>query len=429
VARPWPTGLPWRGGRSIVSGLWHASGGTHPTIYIPVTITFQPDDFLPGPLASPAALPGWQQVHRLLAARAHAPLELTELVGLSTYYYFTYKELGMPLDAALAQRLLAQLAQQLAARPAAHWPAPYFDHARAVAWLAPRLEQHGFGVPVAGPLLASLDQELSQLTQRWHRQPDTLRRPAFFQAVRYAGLRYPAPAAAEALHYLLAAPLLGGPALHWPPGEQPLALGLGGGLAAELLVLMGLARGASPQPALRGYVREGVQQILALKRAIDFPEQHYGLFPYQVHAPHREPAFSTELSWRRGDLGQALLLYNASDLFGDAELAKIAELVGLNTLLRTTGAATHVASAGFERGAAGVAHLYGRLYRASNYLPKYRQGYLTWLGETQRWLAQELATDVHRQRAGCLPTGLAGSGLVLLAAATGTAHDWDTVLL
>jgi hypothetical protein len=398
-----------------------------------VTISLQPDDSLPaqapGPLALPTALPSWQQVHRLLAARAHAALGPVELVGLSSYYFCVYESFSTAPDAALAQRLLGQLAAQLAEQPLGHWPAPYFDYARAVAWLGPRLAAHGFAVPAAGPLLARLDQELSRQAQLWHRQPDTLRRPAFFRALRYAALRHPAPAAAEALHYLLAPPLLEGPTLRWPPGEQPLALGLGGGLAAELLVLIGLARGAAPAPALLRYVREGVQQILALKRAIDFPEQHYGLFPYQVHAPHREPTFSTELSWRRGDMGQALLLYHASELFGDAELAKIAELVGLNTLLRTTGPVTHVASAGFEQGAAGVAHLYGRLYRTSNFLPKYRQGYLAWLGETQRWLTQELAANSHPQPAGTLPAGLAGSGLVLLAAATGISHDWDAILL
>jgi hypothetical protein len=76
-----------------------------------------------------------------------------------------------------------------------------------------------------------------------------------------------------------------------------------------------------------------------------------------------------------------------------------------------------------------VAHLYGRLYRTSNFLPKYRQGYLAWLGETQRWLTQELAANSHPQPAGTLPAGLAGSGLVLLAAATGISHDWDAILL
>lgn len=365
----------------------------------------------------------------MLAACTQAPLGLAELVGLSSYYYGVYKAFGRGADAALGQRLLAQLAQQLAQQPASHWPAPYLDYVRAVAWLAPRLEQEGYAVLAAGPLLASLDEEFRQQALRWHRQPDTLSRPAFFRAVRYCGLRHPVPAATEALHHLLAVPLLEGPALHWPPGAQPLALGLGGGLAAELLALMQLAREGAPQPALRRYVREGVQQILALKRASDFAEPQYVLFPYQVHAPDRDPTFSTELSWRRGDMGQALLLYHASELFGDAELANIAELVGLNTLLRTTGPATHITHAGFAQGAAGVAHLYGRLYRASGHQPKYYQGYLAWLGDTQRWLAQARPTDACHQRGGDLAHGLAGTGLVLLAAATGITYDWDAILL
>jgi hypothetical protein len=172
-----------------------------------------------------------------------------------------------------------------------------------------------------------------------------------------------------------------------------------------------------------------VQRLLTLRHPVDFAEQHYAVFPYQVHRATGVASFSAELSWRRGDLGQAVLLYEAQDLLQDAELANIAELVGLNTLLRTTIPATQVTSSLLGQGAAGVAYLYHKLFYASGQRPAYRQGYQFWLAQTQHWLGEELAAGFYEHRQGDLLDGLAGVGLVLLSALSGAQLRWDAVVL
>lgn len=122
------------------------------------------------------------------------------------------------------------------------------------------------------------------------------------------------------------------------------------------------------------------------------------------------------------------MLYEAQDLLQDAELAKIAELVGLNTLLRTTTPATGIVSSYFYEGAAGVAHLYRKLHVLSGQ-PAYWRGYQFWLDQTQYWLGQELTADSPPHRGTELVAGLAGVGLVLLTALSTAELDWDAVLL
>ena len=368
----------------------------------------------------------WQQVHNLLLARTKRVRTLAELSSLSSYYYWVYRAFRRPPDLATAQRMLVQLLTHLRQQTAPRWSDELLDFACAAAWLSQHLAAAGLATPQAIPLFAGLDQELEQQTQRWADQPATLRRSYFFQVVHYFSLRQSSATATKVLQRLLAAPVIANPALRWLSlPAQALELGLDKGVAAVLLRLIGLAQSGSQEQSVQAYVRVELAQLLALKQDVDFYGQRYALFPYQVLGAAREPAFSTELSWRRGDIGLALLLYRASKLFGDAELWKIAELVGLNTLLRTTRETTQTASSQFRQGAAGVAHGYQRLYEASDYLPKYYQSYLFWLQETQRWLHEELLTNCYQQRENTLSEGLPGVGLVLLSAATGTSFAWD----
>ncbi len=371
----------------------------------------------------------WQQVQQLLLAHRSGCPTLAELPAWGSYYYHLYQAFGHAADAHAAQQMLAGLATQLAQPSSSSCPACYVNYACAMAWLSKHLAAKYLPVPLAEARLASLDHELLQLGLRAPGQPAGLGRRTFFRVVRYFDLRRPAPVALAALRQLLAAPLLAGFGPSAPLGGPRLSLDLADGLASELLLISRLASVGIADQRLQQHVREGVLQVLSLKQAIDFSGQRFALFPYQLSVNPREPAFSAELSWRRGDMGQALLLYTAGELFADAELTSLAELVGLNTLLRTTAEATGVTNATFQQGAAGIAHLYYRLYVASNYLPQYYQGYLFWLRETQRWLNQELASGFYQPREATLLEGLPGVGLVLLAAATGTGHNWDDLLL
>jgi len=383
--------------------------------------------------AAPQLLQSWQQVHHLLTSQDGEARPVADNFGLSVYQYCVYKAFGQAADATLAQRAFERLTASLPqlAEQSGGWSARQLDQLSQAAWLHTQLAADGSQNPQAAALLTALDTPLRHAAQQLRQEPTASSSHNFFRIVRYFSLRPPTPAGQAHLQALLAAPLPLA-STTWPRPEalpEQLALGLTEGLAATLLLLSRLSRLGVPGLDLRASVRQGVQRLLTLRHPVDFAEQHYAVFPYQVHRATGVASFSAELSWRRGDLGQAVLLYEAQDLLQDAELANIAELVGLNTLLRTTIPATQVTSSLLGQGAAGVAYLYHKLFYASGQRPAYRQGYQFWLAQTQHWLGEELAAGFYEHRQGDLLDGLAGVGLVLLSALSGSRLRWDAVVL
>ncbi|HEX8328327.1 MAG TPA: lanthionine synthetase LanC family protein [Hymenobacter sp.] len=370
--------------------------------------------------SSPSLAQSWHLLHRLLAQPTKPPYLLSEALGRATYHYSVYKAFGQAPDAALAQSMLQHAGGQMAGwlLPGCAWPTRQLDQACAAAWLSAGFAADGLAQAPVPALLAALDPVMEQEALRLRAQAAGGRN--FARVVRYFGLRSPLAQA-----YL--APLLALPFASLVSSEA-LPLGLSDGLAAELRVLLWLQQAGLSTPGTLEQLRRGIRYLLALRREVDFGDQKYAVFPYQVQGPFLEPCFSAALGWPHGDLGQALLLYEAHSLLRDAELARIAELVGLNTLLRTTREATGVASSQLYQGAAGVAHLYRKLYLASGQ-PAYQTGQEYWLTQTQQWLHQELATGFYESCEWELPRGLLGVGLVLLSAVAGEAPEWDAMLL
>lgn len=383
----------------------------------------------PGPLPAvatglpaPAAWSSWQAVHTLLTGPAAAACPPPALAHLAAYHYCVHRamERGKPLPETLKQRfdqLAAQLEQQAGAGA---WPAAQLDQACVAAWLSAQLAADE--CPARLPISTHLDEALHAEARRLHQQSDAASRRCLLRVLRYFSLRLPVAGAVWApLQALLAKP----PA---SLAAEPLALGLAEGLAAELLLLLKLHKAGLRHASLVARIRAGISQLLAVRHPVDFLEGHYSVFPHQVLPAAEENAFSAELSWQRGDLGQSLLLYKAHELLQDDELIKIAELVGLNTLLRTTVQATGIETAEFAQGAAGVAHLYRKLYQASQQAA-YRDGYHYWLEQTHLLLRQDLAAGRYRQREGELLHGLVGIGLVLVSSLTETELGWDALVL
>jgi len=364
--------------------------------------------------ALPALLPSWQRVQQVLHAHRPSATAALDLAGLAVYHHCAYSAFAHPADASRASELLQQLlpAGELLLH-SSNWGTPQFEQACALAWLGGRAAA---GSPGLAQLLAGFDQQLGQ------RLPQLLaggNPHTFTQALRYLSLRLPLASAAQSMQLLLARQA--------DPLPESWLLGLPDGLAGELLLRLRLRRLGQPDEALPQHLRAGITRLLATRRAVDFSQQHYSVFPYQASLATPD-SFSPALTWSRGDLSQALLLHEAHQLLHDEELAKIADLVGLNTLLRITAPATEITSSHFGAGAAGVAHLYGRLYQLSGQAG-YRQGYTFWLDQTQQWLHQELAGPAAVPQAGELLHGLAGVGLVLLAAVTATDFEWDSIVL
>ena len=181
-------------------------------------------------------------------------------------------------------------------------------------------------------------------------------------------------------------------------GPRPLCLA--DEQAAELLLLKLHQAAVQPELVL-AHLRAGITRLLELRRPVDFLEACYSVLPYEAPGAAGEAAFSAELSWQRGDLGPALLLHKAYEHLLDDELLKIAQLLGLNTLLRTTASTTELTTSQLGRGSAGVAHLYARLHQAGGDADC-RAGHAFWLGRTCKFLRHELATDFYRAQPGSL---------------------------
>lgn len=377
--------------------------------------TSQPPVLAP---ALPALLPSWQRVQAVLHAHRPGAAATLDLAGLAVYHHCAYSAFAQPADARRAGELLQQLipaGEQLLG--SSTWSTQQFEQACALAWLRGR---HAIGStgPDMTALLTNFDQLLGQQV---HQLSERGSQRTFTQAIRYLSLRLPTAAAAHHIQLLLARRAAA-------PPPEPWLLGLPDGLAGELLLQLRLQRLGLPDETLPHYLRVSITRLLATRREVDFSENHYSVFPYQTASLGASNLFSPALTWSRGDLSQALILYEAHQLLHDEELSKIADLVGLNTLLRITTPATEVVSSRFCSGAAGVAHLYCRLYQLSGQAG-YKQGYNFWLDQTQQWLRQELASPAAVTQAGELLHGLAGVGLVLLAAVTATDFKWDYIVL
>lgn len=384
---------------------------------------------------------GWRDIHTIITNKSGAASSTTDLLGYAIYYYSVYTAFGQEQDASRAKELLEQLLRQLAHRPASHWSSAQLDEVVTLAWLHAELVEQAIAKGEQHAELAELDRYLlAQAGLLLQHEASSL--PDFLRIVRYFSLRRPGPPplATDLMTKALSRQRAG----FWPslvagppdpdpdpdPAGSVTRLGLADGLAGELLLLIRLAEsGTASQPGdIREQVQQGIVYILSAKREVDFSERKYAIFPDYIANDQDEATFSNELSWRHGDLGQALLLYNSHRLLQDPELLRLAELVGLNTLLRTDVRSTAVTNSRFSSGAAGVAHLYRTLYLLSGH-EAYRKGYAFWLTQTRTWLTTELATDFYRHHEGDLLHGLVGVGLVLLSAISEQELRWDRVLL
>jgi hypothetical protein len=382
---------------------------------------------------------GWRDIHIVIANKSTSSSVFTELLGYSTYYYTAYKAFGQEQDAVQAKELLGQLLTRLAHHPLFAWTAAQLDQMIVLAWLHTELVRQAVFSEDKVALLTQLDERLLSEAAVLARQPASS--PSnLLRIVRYFHLRLPDEHSAgywqkvtslveqavadKKLNYSFPK----APASLAPGSGKVMRLGLTDGLAGDLLLLIQLAEVGPLLAGLREQVRQGILYILSTKREVDFSDQRYAIFPAQINSEHDEATFSNELNWGNGDIGQALLLYKGYKLLQDEELAYLAQLVGLNTLLRTDVCSTDVTSSELASGAAGVAHLYRKLYQLSGH-DAYRKGYAFWLTQTHTWLSHELSTDFYQHREGDLLHGLVGVALVLLSAISDEELHWDRVLL
>ena len=147
----------------------------------------------------------------------------------------------------------------------------------------------------------------------------------------------------------------------------------------------------------------------------------------------------TQLAWCYGDLGISLALLAAARSMHRADWEREALTLATAAAERSS-AELLVPDGGFCHGAAGIAHLFNRLYQATQQ-PLFCQTAQFWFEQTLQFYqpGQGVAGFSHWRSDGDdhygwvadpgLLTGAAGIGLTLLAATTAIEPEWDRMML
>jgi lantibiotic modifying enzyme len=267
----------------------------------------------------------------------------------------------------------------------------------------------------------------------------------------YALQRYPRPLAIECLRQVVER--LHGCAqqdehgIYWwtPPAEihpesreqypSGLAdLGVAHGVAGVIALVGGLCGAGVEQATARPLLEGAVRWLLAHS----MPTEAGPTFPIWV-APGFQP-WPARCAWCYGDPGIAAALLMAARGVGDAGWEQAAVALACRAAERPA-SLTGVVNAGFCHGAAGLAHIYNRMYQATGE-PELRRAAVYWLERTLGFY--RLARDKEgswvqgRWDPAQKPwtwtgidvvDGAAGVALVLLAAATSVEPAWDRMFL
>lgn len=247
------------------------------------------------------------------------------------------------------------------------------------------------------------------------------------------------------LDHLLASAEPLGPGLGWytppellPPWQAELApegyynLGVAHGMPAVLVLLARAIAAGIRAAELRPLLEGTVAYLLAQRGPEGFPSW----------VPRRGPAPpAARLAWCYGDPGIAASLLAASEALGRPDWAAIAFGVARQAAARDLELAG-IKDCGICHGAAGLAHIWNRLWQASGD-PGLAEAARYWFGQALAMRRQDAGIggfqswSVPRgQPAGELGwvddpgllTGSAGVGLCLLAAVTGQQPEWDRAL-
>lgn len=269
----------------------------------------------------------------------------------------------------------------------------------------------------------------------------------------YALQRYPRPVAIECLRRVVErlheCAQHDEHGLYWwtPPAEIPdqesrkqypsgrADLGVAHGVAGAI-ALLGCICGVGVEQATARPLLEGAVSWLL---AHSVPTEAGPTFPVWV-APAFQPS-PARCAWCYGDPGIAAALLLAARGVGDAGWEQTAVALACRAAERPA-SETGVVNANFCHGAAGLAHLYNRMYQATGE-PKLGRAALYWLERTLgfyrrardaagTWVQgnwepgrRELWTWTGVE----LVEGAAGVALVLLAAATSVEPTWDRMFL
>lgn len=211
-------------------------------------------------------------------------------------------------------------------------------------------------------------------------------------------------------------------------GKQVINFSLSHGLCGILLTLLKVHAGSAHKELIANTVKEGIRFILKHKIDVDFSRSEYSFFPLMIARDAHEIITPDRMGWSCGDLNEVLLFYRAAKLFGDDGLLRLANLIGMQSMMRKDGPSTQATTAAFCHGAAGLAQSCRILHKETGF-PVYRDGYEHWLQRTILLLEDELPKGVYAGKEEGLLDGLTGIALTLLSYISDKALNWSSVLL
>jgi hypothetical protein len=224
-----------------------------------------------------------------------------------------------------------------------------------------------------------------------------------------------------------------------PPSHQEKApagcynLGVSHGVAGAIGFLAAACRRSAEVEEVRRLIDGAASWLLAQR----LPDGAGAWFP-SIVGPGIDPEPSL-LSWCYGDAGIASVLLAAARSLGRRDLEEEA-LACARQAAGRRGDGTRAIDTGLCHGAAGLGHLFNRLFQSTGD-PAFREAALHWLeralamrrpgsgvGGFQSAAFTESGEVIWRDDSSFL-TGAAGIGLALLAAITPVEPEWDRVLL
>src|SRR5215216_1206490 len=219
----------------------------------------------------------------------------------------------------------------------------------------------------------------------------------------------------------------------YPSGRAD--LGVAHGMAGAVALLGGICGAGVEQATARPLLEGAVSWLLAHS----VPTEAGPTFPVWV-APAFQPS-PARCAWCYGDPGIAAALLLAARGVGDAGWEQTAVALACRAAERPA-SETGVVNANFCHGAAGLAHLYNRMYQATGE-PELGRAALYWLERTlgfyrrardagDSWVQGNWEPGQREQWTWTgteLVEGAAGVALVLLAAATSVEPSWDRMFL